>query len=704
MIEKKTLAGIDRFRLVAALLVVAIHTSPLTSYTVIGDFVLTRIIGRVAVPFFFMTTGYFALSQPERVRGLLLKTSRLYLICMALYLPVNVYAGHMNGLTVSDLIISLLFEGTFYHLWYLPAAIIGICIVAPFIKRNKSGLCAVVVSLLYLVGLLGDSYYGLVERVAALQAVFAPLLRVMGGYTRNGIFLAPMYLYLGYALTKKPAGRSVAVLGFVISLAVMIFEGLMLRRLRFQLHDSMYIFLPFVMYFTFSLLLAFPGKTGRSLSNFAMLIYVLHPIMIILIRGGARFLGLWEIFVENSLVHYLAVCASSAAASAVLCIIWQKIRPMSASAKGRAWLECDTKALLHNAQVLSDILPEGCELMAVIKADAYGHGADDAGRILSAAGIHCYAVATVSEAVELRKHGLKGTILILGYTAPQDFRLLTRYRLTQTVLDHFYAQQLSAVRGRVQVHIKVDTGMHRLGEDWQHIEDIAGIFSLPQLEVTGIYTHLSVSDSNDADDKEYTKQQLNHYFEIISSLRQMGINPAATHVHSSYGIINYPDVECKFARVGIALYGVKSSADDQPNFWPDVHPVLSLRARVAQVRTAHAGDTIGYGRDFEAHEDVSLAIIAIGYCDGIPRALSDGVGCVLINGKRAPIVGRVCMDQLTVNVSGLGEVRRGDIATLVGRDGESEIRCEELAGGCDTLTNEILSRIGKRLPKLWYNR
>lgn len=704
MIEKKTFAGVDRFRLVAALLVVAIHTAPLTSYTIIGDFVLTRIIGRVAVPFFFMTTGYFVLSKPERARGFLVKTSRLYLICIALYLPVNIYAGHMDGLSISGLIISVLFEGTFYHLWYLPAAIIGVCIVAPFIKSNKSHLCAVVVSLLYIVGLLGDSYYGLVENVPALKAVFDPLLRVMGGYTRNGIFLAPMYLFLGYVLTKKPAKRYPAGLGLVISLAVMIFEGLMLRKLRFQLHDSMYILLPAVMYFLFSLLLAVPGKSGRSLSNFAMLIYVLHPIMIILVRGGARVLGLWEIFVDNSLGHYLAVCAASIVSSALLCLVWEKIRPMSASVKGRAWLECDAGALLHNAQVLSDILPEGCELMPVIKADAYGHGADDAGRILSNAGIHNYAVATVSEAVALRKQGLKGIILVLGYTAPQDFRLLSRYKITQTVLDHFYAQQLSGVRGSVQVHIKVDTGMHRLGEDWQHVDDIAGIFSLPHLKVTGIYTHLSVSDSNDADDKEYTKHQLEHFLETVNRLRQMGLDPGATHVHSSYGIINYPDVECKFARVGIALYGVMSSVDDHPNFWPDLSPVLSLRARVAQVRTAHAGDTIGYGRDFEAHEDISLAIIAIGYCDGVPRALSDGVGCALINGKRAPIVGRVCMDQLTVNVSGLGEVKPGDIATLIGRDGESEIRCEELAAGCGTLTNEILSRLGKRLPKLWLNR
>lgn len=704
MIEKKNFAGIDRFRVVAALLVVAIHTAPLATYSVLGDFIFTRVIGRVAVPFFFMITGYFVLSNPDRVRGFLKKTARLYLICIALYLPVNVYAGHLQDMTVAGLITSLLFEGTFYHFWYLPAAIIGVLITAPFIKRNSSTVCGVVVSILYLVGLLGDSYYGLVERIPILQSVMDPLLRIMGGYTRNGIFLAPMYLYLGYMLTKKPAKRSVAVLGLIISLAVMIFEGLMLRNLRFQMHDSMYVLLPAVMYFLFSLLLTVSGKTGRSLSNFSMMIYVLHPIMIILIRGGARALGLWEIFVENSVGHYIAVCASSILASAVLCVLWDRIRNIKPNLKGRAWLECDAQELRHNTQVLCDILPEGCELMPVIKADAYGHGADVAGKILTEAGMHSYAVATVQEAVTLRRQGLKGTILILGYTAPQDFVLLVRYKLTQTVLDHNYAEALSATRGSIQVHIKVDTGMHRLGEDWRHVDDIAGIFSLPHLKVTGTYTHLSVSDSDDAGDKEYTKKQLEHFFETVSRLREMGLDPGATHVHSSYGLINYPDVKCEFARVGIALYGVKSSYEDHPNFWPDLHPVLSLRARVAQVRTAHSGDTVGYGRDFEAHEDVALAVITIGYCDGIPRALSDGVGCVLINGKRAPIVGRVCMDQLTVNVSGLGDVKSGDIATLIGRDGSEEIRCEELAASCNTLTNEILSRLGKRLPKIWHNR
>lgn len=682
----RTLSGIEYFRLAAAFLVVAIHCSPLTTYSETADFILTRAVARVAVPFFFMVTGFFVLGRPEKLRRFLKRTALLYLACILLYLPLNLYSGALSGLTPVGALRELLFEGTFYHLWYFPAVLLGAAI-ASLLMRTRAGLG--IAAALYVLGLLGDSYWGLISGVPWLSDVYEVIFG-LAGYTRNGLFFAPLFLLLGARLRGREASGKGEAAGLGAALALVLCEALLLRHLGWQRHDSMYVFLPAVMYFLFSLLLAPRGEAPGWLSPFSMLVYVLHPWVIVLMRGAARQLGLWGLLVENSLGHYLAVCAGSAAAAAVLLLIWARLRPARPSDTARAWVEVDSAALRHNAENLRALLPVGCELMPVLKCEAYGHGLVKTARLMSSMGIRAFAVACAAEGVELRRAGIRGGILILGWTAPESFPCLSRYGLTQTVTELPYAEALSAFGRDVDVHIKVDTGMHRLGLDAEDIAAAERIFELPHLRVTGMYTHLCVSDSLAPEARSFTGAQSERFFALAEELRQRGHDVGRLHTQASYGLLNYPDARCAYVRAGIALYGFKSAEADDAAVWPPLKPALSLKARVAQVRELPEGAGLGYGLAYTAPRESRIAVLPIGYGDGCPR---DCAGAwALVNGKRAPVVGRVCMDQLFIDVTDCGPVQSGDCIQL---------DIAALAEASGTITNEILSRLGPRLPRLW---
>lgn len=688
----RKLVGIEYFRVAAAFLVVAIHCSPLLTYSETADFIFTRVLARAAVPFFFMVTGYFVIGKPEKTRNFLKKTGVIYLASILLYLPLNLYAGNFNGLTPGAALTQLLFEGTFYHLWYLPAALLGV-LVASLLARSRAGLG--IAGALYLLGLLGDSYWGLVSGVPVVSDAYNVVFSV-AGYTRNGLFFAPLFLLLGAAMRgDKLPGRGVSAAGLAAAFALMLAEAFLLRRLGWQRHDSMYVFLPAVMYFLFAMLLIPRGRGAGWLAPFSLLVYILHPWVIVLVRGAARVAGLWGPLVENSVGHYLAVCLGTAAAAAVILLVWRRIRPVRPDDQGRAWVEVDSGALRQNAESLHSILPGGCELMAVLKCEAYGHGAVKAARLLNGCGVRAFAVACAAEGVQLRRAGVRGVILVLGWTAPESFECLARYRLTQTVTEPDYARALSAFGRNIDVHIKIDTGMHRLGADPGDIAGIEEIFSLPHLRVTGMFTHLCVSDSLSAESRSFTEGQVGRFFALADALRRDGYDPGKLHTQSSYGLLNYPDARCAYARVGIALYGVKSSAGNDVGVWPGLVPALSLKARVEQVRSLPAGSGLGYGLAYTTARASRIAVLPIGYGDGFPRGCADAE--VLVNGHRAPVIGRVCMDQLFVDVTDCGEVRPGDTVVLIGPG----LPCEELAGHCGTISNEILSRLGKRLPRVW---
>jgi len=369
----------------------------------------------------------------------------------------------------------------------------------------------------------------------------------------------------------------------------------------------------------------------------------------------------------------------------------------------RAWKEIDLDTLAHNAQVLQRLLPPGCELMAVVKADAYGHGAIPIARRLEQEGIHAFAVACLPEGISLRQAGISGDILILGYTPPQEVPQLRRWNLIQTVADEEHGRALDAAGQNIRVHLALDTGMHRLGVPAEDIEALSRLYGLEHLNIRGVFSHLCVSDSLGPEEEAYTQKQLRQFYSAVRRLRRGGHDPGKVHIQASYGLLNLPSQPCDYVRAGIALYGVYS--DGQPaRLRPELRPVLSLRARVALVRTLTAGERAGYGLDFRAERKSRLAVVSIGYADGLPRELPQRGGRVLINGQFCSMVGRMCMDQLFVDVTDVPEVCPGSVITLIGQDGPLHIQAEELAQRCDTITNELLSRLGDRLGQVIQQR
>ena len=364
----------------------------------------------------------------------------------------------------------------------------------------------------------------------------------------------------------------------------------------------------------------------------------------------------------------------------------------------RAWLEINIENLRHNAETLKKTMQPGCELMAVVKAQAYGHGAVMTASCLNKMGIMAFAVATIEEGIALRKSGISGEILILGYTDVCRASELKEYDLMQTVISYEYAESLNEQGIAVKTHIKIDTGMHRLGISCKEISVVRKVFFMKNLGICGMFTHLCCADSRHPDDVAFTKRQIDSFFHLVNALKDSGVSLPKLHIQSSYGLLNYPELACDYVRAGIALYGVLSSPDNDTVLKPDLRPVLSLKSRVVLVREVAAGESVGYGRSFTAGRNTRIAILPVGYGDGFPRNLSNGKGSVLINGYIVPIIGRICMDQLAVDITDAEEVCVGDIATLVDVEEYDELSAPVIAKACGSISNELLCRMGARLP------
>lgn len=363
----------------------------------------------------------------------------------------------------------------------------------------------------------------------------------------------------------------------------------------------------------------------------------------------------------------------------------------------RSWAEVNLSNLRHNARVLQQIMPAKCRLMAVVKANAYGHSAVEVSRTLNETGVQAFAVATVDEGIALRQNGVTGDILILGFTDALRANDIKNYDLIQTIIDFDYAKALNSTGVYLKTHLKIDTGMHRLGVPSDDYDSVKKIFEMKNLDVCGIFTHLCCCDSLNNDDIDYTNYQINHFYTLLDKLKSTGITIPKTHIQSSYGLLNYPQLECDYARIGIALYGVLSTTQDTV-VNPDLRPVLSVKSKVVLIRNVKKGECVGYARDFTAKRNTKIAILPIGYADGIPRSISGGIGYVTIHNCRAPIAGRVCMDQLAVDVTDIDDVSVGDTAVLFG-DNPAVSEIAECAG---SISNEFLSRIGTRLPVKFY--
>lgn len=707
MCKSKSYTGIDCFRFMAALLIIAIHTSPLASFNEMADFILTRVIARVAVPFFLMTSGFFLISRythnADRLIAFIKNTALIYGAAILIYIPVNIYNGYfrMDNL-VPNIIKDIVFDGTMYHLWYLPASAIGAVIAWYLVKKAGYKKALEVSVIFYLIGMFGDSWYGIAEKVSVLKSFYGFVFQITD-YTRNGIFFVPVFMILGGLIADNNYKFSFkkSILGFFISFALMFVEAMMLHHYKLQRHDSMYIFLLPCMFFLFNAVLHFRGKRYVWLRTSSLIIYIIHPMIIVAIRLFSKILHLQELLVENSIVHYIVVCLLSVIFGIVVTILWNKYKPgkpKHISGTDRTYLEINLDNLEHNVKVLRKAMMENCELMAVVKTEAYGHGAFEISTHLNKMGVRAFAVATIDEGIKLRKYGIDGDILILGYTSIQRASELKKYDLTQTIGDYDYAKALNNQGIIVKVHIKIDTGMHRLGISADDFVKVKRVFSMRNIKVCGIFTHLCCSDSLEEDDVLFTRSQIDRFYGLIDVLEGSGITIPKLHIQSSYGLLNYPYLKCDYIRVGIALYGVLSSPNHKTKLELDLKPVLSLKSKVVLIRSVKEGDSVGYGRSFTAERDSRIAILPVGYGDGYPRSLSMENSSIIINRQRVPVIGRICMDSLVVDITDAGEVSVGDTAILIGMDECGGLPAPDVAESYGSISNELLCRMGARMP------
>ena len=373
----------------------------------------------------------------------------------------------------------------------------------------------------------------------------------------------------------------------------------------------------------------------------------------------------------------------------------------------RAWLEVDYSLIPHNVKEIRRLMGS-TPIMGIVKADSYGLGAVSCTKALQACGIHTFAVATIEEAIELRKAGIEDDILILGSTPEASFDKLAQYSLIQTILSLPYAKKMSAWGkehgGTLRGHVKADTGMNRIGIQYQDdIKDYDAIkeaYELDNLKVEGIFSHFPVSDDLEEDSKAFTTHQMELFEELIARLKADGIDPGLRHIQNSYGILNYGDLGYDFCRPGLLYMGVTSDDAIPVVSDPDFKPIASLKAKVSMVKTISAGATVSYGRHYQADSPRRIASLTIGYADGLPRACSNKNLEVLIRGHRVPLAGNICMDQCMADVTGYDDIEAGDIVTLIGTDGNETVTVDEISRKAGTINNETLTRFTKRVPRL----
>jgi alanine racemase len=362
------------------------------------------------------------------------------------------------------------------------------------------------------------------------------------------------------------------------------------------------------------------------------------------------------------------------------------------------WAEVDLDALTANLAAVRARVGSVPQL-AVVKADAYGHGAVRVAQTLERSGVACLGVALPEEGIEIRRAGVRSPILLLGGFAPPQAELLLRHDLTPAVfrVDQLQALSGAAARRRVRaaVHLKIDTGMSRLGVTPRDAADFASrIRATPGLDLAGVFSHLAAADTPD---DPFTSRQLGVFQESLQALAEIGLRPRAVHLANSAAIMDHPPTWLSLVRPGISLYGYPPS--DRATALP-LRPVLSLHSRIIYLREIPPGASIGYGRTYEAKKRARIATLAIGYDDGLPCRLGNR-GHVLIRGRRAPIVGRVNMDLATVDVSDIPDAELGDTAVICGRSEGASLGADRLASWAETHIWDLLCGIGPRVPRLY---
>ena len=371
----------------------------------------------------------------------------------------------------------------------------------------------------------------------------------------------------------------------------------------------------------------------------------------------------------------------------------------------RVHADIDLDAVLFNFEQMSRTVPEGTQIMAVVKTDAYGHGAVPLAALLEPQDyLWGFATATVDEAVELRKAGIEKPILVLGYSFPECFEDIVKYDIRQTVFQFEMAELLSkeAVKQnkKVFVHVKLDTGMGRIG--YQKVEeavhDTVKMKNLPMLELEGVFTHFANADTKN---QKFTFQQLSKFEEMIRAMEAEGVTFELKHCANSAGIIELSERKFDLVRAGIISYGMWPS-DEVKKDVVQLKPILSLKSHVVYVKEVEEGTPVSYGSTWRAEGRRKIATVPVGYGDGYPRSLSNK-GYVLIKGYKVPIAGRVCMDQLMVDVTDVPEeIKIGDRVTLIGTDGEHTITAEELGDLSGRFNYELMCDLGNRIARIYY--
>lgn len=372
----------------------------------------------------------------------------------------------------------------------------------------------------------------------------------------------------------------------------------------------------------------------------------------------------------------------------------------------RTWAEIDLDNALFNFEQIKQ-KAAGRAIMPVVKADGYGHGANMLAKLYEDNGADGFAVSNINEAIKLRKFGIKKDILVLGFTPIEYINQMYAFNIIQTVYCKEYAEQLSLAAGEnnfiIKVHFKVDTGMARIGFDARDnslkgISEIEECLKLDNLKFEGVFTHFSSADSIDSEDIAFSDKQYALFCNAIDRLKQNGHSFECVHCCNSAASALRSNNIGNLIRPGIILYGLSPAYGLDIGFTQK--PIMSIKSAVSMVKTIRSGDAVSYGRTFVADREMRVATVPIGYADGFPRAMSNN-GFVLIDGKKAPIIGRVCMDQMTVDVTEIENVDIGTVVTVIGRDGENEITFDDIANACNTISYEIMCNISIRMPRVY---
>ncbi len=362
-----------------------------------------------------------------------------------------------------------------------------------------------------------------------------------------------------------------------------------------------------------------------------------------------------------------------------------------------AYAQVDLAATFANTQLIKKRIAPA-KLMAVVKANAYGHGATKIAQTVVAAGADYLAVATVEEAAILRDSQINCPILILGWITSAELKQALLLNASLSVFDLANAQQINDMAQKLginaTIHLKLDTGMSRLGfsPNQEALQAIKQIFSLSHLKVEGLFSHFAMAD---ADNQPFTIKQFEQFCSFKESAKKMGLYFPICHIANSPAVLNYPQAYLDMVRPGLLLHGYTPDGLTIED-WP-LKPALTIKAQISQIRELACGDTVGYGRTWQAKKAAKIATLPLGYADGLPRLLSNK-GYVLVHGEKMPIIGKVCMDHIMVDISTLDDVRCGEEAVILGSQGANHLDIEQMAQKAETISYELLTRFGQRLP------